>query len=84
MILEGMTPGHRADHITSSTLRGARGGLAPMSLLRNCAVLTGLAFDFPLTRHSAFGCVPGYDCCVPAALDFAALVPPSSNRAELL
>lgn len=31
-----------------------------------------------LTRHSASGFVPGYDYSVPAALDFAILVPPPS------
>src|SRR5271157_4442708 len=35
-----------------------------------------------LTRHFAYGFVPGYDCFVPAALDFDNLVPPSSERIE--
>jgi len=35
-----------------------------------------------LTRHFAYGFVPGYDCSVPAALDFDNLVPPSSERIE--
>jgi len=35
-----------------------------------------------LTRHFAYGFVPGYDCFVPSALDFDNLVPPSSERIE--
>ena len=42
--------------------------------------LTGLNHISHLTRHSAFGCVPGYDYSVPAALDFAVLVLPIPER----
>ena len=54
--------------------------------LRGCyetvPCLKALGSNSYLTRHSAFGCVPGYDCAVPAALDFAALVPPSRGQTE--
>ena len=28
------------------------------------------------TRHFAYGCVSGYDCSLPAALDFEMVAPP--------
>ena len=44
--------------------------------------LTGLNQISHSTRHSAFGCVPGYDCSVPAALYFVIPAPPLCNHNE--